>query len=152
MCIRDRSELMRYVIYKGKEKQVSIADEVKYIEDYIQLQQIRLAKKLDFKFEKSIEDESLQVPPLLFINLIENAFKHGIEPAEKDCFLHLSMKSTKSGFSFLCENSFEEKGVDEEGTGLKNLKRRLELLYPDNHELEIAESRNTYKVNLKISL
>ena len=146
------SELMRYVIYKGKEKEVPLAEEVKYIEDYIQLQQIRLAKNLDYKFEKSIEDESIQVPPLLFINLIENAFKHGIEPAEGDCFLQLSMKSTKSGLSFTCENSFEEREVDEAGTGLKNLRRRLELLFPDNHELEVKESENTYKVNLEISL
>ena len=145
------SELMRYVIYKGKEKQVSIADEVKYIEDYIQLQQIRLAKNLDFKFEKSIEDKSLQVPPLLFINLIENAFKHGIEPAEGDCFLQLSLKSEKNKLHFTCENSFEEREATRVGTGLKNLKRRLELRFPERHELNISENEDTFKATLALN-
>lgn len=145
------SELMRYVIYKGKEQEVALKNEVKYIEDYIQLQQIRLAKKLDFKFEKNIDNLDMKVPPLLFINLIENAFKHGIEPAEGDCFLHLSLKSIDGNLTFVCKNSFEEKEKTTDGTGLKNLKRRLELRFPEKHELEISESKNTFTANLKIT-
>ncbi|MCO6480151.1 MAG: histidine kinase, partial [Phaeodactylibacter sp.] len=83
------SELMRYVIYNGREESAALAEEVKYIEDYIRLQQIRLHKHLDFRFEKDIADEKLRIPPLLFIILVENAFKHGIEPAEEACSLHL---------------------------------------------------------------
>ena len=81
------SELMRYVIKRGKEEVVPILEEIKYIEDYVWLQNIRLHKKLDFSFEKNIDDLSLKIPPLLFINLVENAFKHGIEPAEEDLSL-----------------------------------------------------------------
>ena len=145
------SELMRYVIYKGKEKEVALADEVKYIEDYIQLQQIRLAKNLDFKFEKTIDDPSVRVPPLLFINLVENAFKHGIEPAEGDCFLHLELKSADGNLSFVCKNSFEEREDATTGTGLKNLRRRLELRFPERHKLEILEVKNTFNATLKIT-
>ena len=72
------SELMRYTIYKGQEERVSIAQELKYLEDYIDLQQIRLKKPLRLEFNKQINNERVQLAPLLFIVLVENAFKHGI--------------------------------------------------------------------------
>lgn len=145
------SELMRYVIYKGKEESVKLKEEVKYIEDYIQLQQIRLHKKLDFKFEKNIDNHDLRIPPLLFIILIENAFKHGIEPAEKECFLHLKLESDEQGLIFICKNSFEEKTKGGNGIGLNNLNRRLALRFPNQHSLQIDETENTFQTTLKIS-
>lgn len=144
------SELMRYVIYKGKENLVSLEEEVKYIEDYIQLQQIRLHKKLDFHFEKEILDPTLQIPPLLFITFVENAFKHGIEPAEGACFLHLNLKSTKNYLIFICENSVEEQVTIEPGIGLENLKRRMELRFPKQHQLHIEQKEQAYFARLKI--
>lgn len=146
------SELMRYTIYKGKEESVKLSEEVKYIEDYIQLQQIRLHKKLDFRFEKNLEDKSIKIPPLLFINLVENAFKHGIEPAENDTLLHLSLTSTTEELSFTCVNSVEEETKENGGTGLKNLRRRLELRFPNKHKLETKITKNTYTAKLKIDL
>jgi hypothetical protein len=145
------SELMRYTIYKGKEESVKLAEEVKYIEDYIQLQQIRLHKNLDFKFEKEIEDASIDIPPLLFINLVENAFKHGIEPAEGDCFLHLSLQTDENELVFICKNSIEGKSEETQGVGLKNLRRRLELRFPNLHRLEVEKSKQDYCVSLTIS-
>lgn len=146
------SELMRYVIYKGKEESVKIKEEVKYIEDYIQLQQIRLHKKLDYKFEKDSLNQELQIPPLLFIVLIENAFKHGIEPSENECFLHLKLTNEDNDLVFICKNSFEEKPIGEKGIGLDNLKRRLALRFPNQHHLEIKEMENTFETILKINL
>lgn len=146
------SELMRYTIYKGKEESVKLSEEVKYIEDYIQLQQIRLHKKLDFHFEKNLEDSSIEIPPLLFINLVENAFKHGIEPAEKKSLLHLSLTSNSEALVFTCVNSIEEKTEENNGTGLKNLRRRLELRFPNRHQLETKITKNTYTSKLKIDL
>jgi len=146
------AELMRYVIYKGKEKTVLLIEELKYIEDYIQLQQIRLHKQLDYRFEKNISNESLLIPPLLFINLIENAFKHGIEPATKDCFLHLSLKSQEQQLIFTCTNSFEEQKDHQEGTGLKNLRRRLELLFPNQHKLTTNINQKVFEASLTIHL
>lgn len=146
------SELMRYVIYKGKEKHVFIKEEVKYIEDYVQLQQIRLAKKLDFKFEKSIDNEHLNIPPLLFITFVENAFKHGVEPAENECFLHLSLKTEGNQLTFVCKNSLEEQANELSGIGLKNLKRRLELRFPKAHLMTMEERENQFIATLKITL
>ncbi len=145
------SELMRYTIYKGKEEGVKLSEEVKYIEDYIQLQKIRLHKKLDFRFEKNLEDSSIDIPPLLFINLVENAFKHGIEPAEGDCFLHLSLQADENELVFICKNSVEGKVEESSGVGLKNLRRRLELRFPNRHQLEVEEFEENYSVRLAIS-
>lgn len=146
------SELMRYVIYKGKEEFVYLHEEIKYIEDYLDLQKIRLHKKLDLIFEKNIIDANLKIPPLMFITLIENAFKHGIEPSEKECFLHIKLKTTQDALIFICENSLEEVPKESKGIGLSNLKRRLELRFPNQHEIEVERKENCYKVILKIEL
>lgn len=146
------SELMRYVIYKGKEDWVSLEEEVKYIEDYIQLQQIRLHKKMDFRFEKNVKDKTVNIPPLLFITFVENAFKHGIEPAENPCFLHLFLKSDNAQLTFVCENSFEEIQQKEDGIGLKNLRRRLDLRFDGKHNLEIVENKEVFRATMDIPL
>lgn len=145
------SELMRYVIYRGKEEQVSLEEEIKYIEDYVQLQQIRLHKQLDFQFEKDLSDPIPNVAPLLFIVLVENAFKHGIEPAEKPCYLHLNLRSRDGQIEFVCENAVEQASDTEGGIGLENLRRRLALLYPDRHQLQIEAGPDCYKVNLRLN-
>ncbi|MEM1124792.1 MAG: sensor histidine kinase, partial [Bacteroidota bacterium] len=148
--IMQLSELMRYVIYKGKENFVTLKEEIKYIEDYVQLQQIRLHKNLDFRFDKTIDDPDLAIPPLLFITFVENAFKHGIEPAENDCYLHLSLEVTHQILVFTCENSVEEKNTALAGIGQENLRRRMALRFPNAHEIKIEERNKSYKATLKI--
>ena len=146
------AELMRYVIYKGKEDWVLLKEEIKYIEDYIELQQIRLHKPFDFQFEKDILDENVKIPPLLFITFVENAFKHGIEPAEKACFLHLYLKVDDRDLRFVCNNSFERQTLKKEGIGLKNLKRRLALRFATKHKVEIEKEKGIFKAVLEIKL
>lgn len=146
------SELMRYVIYKGKEEFVPLKEEIKYIEDYIDLQRIRLHKKLDYKFDINTIDGQQQIPPLLFITFVENAFKHGIEPAEGNCYLHLSLISDQNNLEFTVVNSIEDSLDVDSGIGLTNLKRRLELRYPNQHSLETSEHNNQYRATLKLKL
>ncbi|MFK7948600.1 MAG: sensor histidine kinase [Saprospiraceae bacterium] len=144
------SELMRYVIYKGKEESVKLEEEINYIEDYCELQQIRLHKNLDFRFTQNVEDETIKIPPLLFIILVENAFKHGIEPAENTCYLHLNLESDQNGLTFTCENSYEDENDKPKGIGLDNLRKRLALRYPNQYSLEIIDDENIYKTILKL--
>lgn len=146
------SELMRYVIYRGKEETVPLAEEVRHIEDYIRLQMLRMYKPLDFKFEQQIADEHIKVPPLLFIVLVENAFKHGIEPAERESFLHICLTSNEQGLTFACENSVEERPERSPGVGLSNLRRRLALRFPDRHELTLEAHEQSFKATLKLDL
>ncbi|MES2419018.1 MAG: sensor histidine kinase [Bacteroidota bacterium] len=147
------SELMRYTIYKGQEDRVTIAQELKYIEDYIDLQQIRLKKPMRFNFEKHISNGELQIAPLLLIVLIENAFKHGIEVADDTAFLNLSLNCTSQELVFNCENSVEpEESTKKPGIGLDNLKKRLNLLYPDAHTLDITSNSTIFRVQLHLKI
>lgn len=147
------AELMRYTIYKGQQDRVSLQQELSYIEDYIQLQQIRLKKPLKFNFEKDVADENLQIAPLLLIVLVENAFKHGIEPAENGAFLNLRLKSDQKKLYFSCENSIEEHSTTKaSGIGLANLTKRLALVYPEKSFLKINQGENQYHAELEIKL
>jgi sensor histidine kinase YesM len=147
------SELMRYTIYKGQEKTVKLSQELDYIEDYIQLQQIRLRKTLHFEFEKHIANDQIDIAPLLLIVFIENAFKHGIEPAEDAAILKLLITCNDRELTFSCENSFDPEEINQtRGIGLDNLRKRLELLYPNHYTLHIQPIGNIFKAELKLKL
>jgi sensor histidine kinase YesM len=146
------SELMRYVIYKGKEDKVKLGEELKYIEDFMNLQQMRLKNPVQLSFKKEIENEEQTLAPLLLIVFVENAFKHGIETAEETAFLHIHLKMAGKQLFFSCENSFEKENEEERGIGLNNLQRRLDLLYPGKHLLNTAVKNHTFKAELQIDL
>jgi len=155
------AELMRYVVYRGKESYVLCSEEAKYFEDYINLQSIRLHNHLAVDVQINIEDSQAKISPLLLIILVENAFKHGIEPAAEDCFLKISLHVTTETLTFSCENSVElddkeaDKTKSEEikfGVGLENLQRRLNLLYLNNHQLILQPTSTSFMAKLKISL
>jgi len=147
------SELMRYTIYKGQEKRVKLAQELDYVEDYIQLQKISLRKTLHFEFEKHITNDQIDIAPLLLIVFIENAFKHGIEPAEDAATLKLLLTSNDTELTFSCENSFDPEEINKStGIGLDNLRKRLELLYPNHYTLHIQSIGNIFKAVLNLRL
>jgi LytS/YehU family sensor histidine kinase len=147
------SELMRYVIYRAKEERVALHEEVKYLKDYLDLQRIRLYQDADIEFTVSMENPDLKIPPLLFIILVENAFKHGIEPSVGECFLELKLTEMDGEINFSCRNSLETKAaanVRSGGIGLQNLHRRLELLYPGEYDIQVNTQPDEYCVRLNI--
>jgi len=147
------SGLMRFVIYKGKENFVSIKEETAYLQDYLDLQTLRLHKEAAINFTKVITNEELPIAPMLLITLLENAFKHGIEPAEEACFLHAHLEVTEEAILFSCHNSRPPDLLPTPpGIGLHNLRRRLELLYPERHELTLQETATDYHATLTIRL
>ena len=146
------AEMMRYTIYEGEKKRVSIKDEISYLENYIELHKIRYKNEVLFEFNHPI-DPSITVAPLLFINLLENAFKHGIETLTEKAFIKMTLSNDNEFIYFTIKNNFDE-NINEKssGIGLINLKRRLSLLYPKTHRLEISKEKNTYMVLLKVSV
>lgn len=146
------SELMRYVIYRAKEAEVAVSEEVKYIEDYIQLQQIRLKHQPEIQFTKDIHESTPRIAPLLLIVLVENAFKHGVEPAEEKSRLHLQLLTTATSVHFSCINSYEQETGNGAGIGLQNLERRLQLLYPGKHQLKTEKENHIFKAELELDL
>jgi len=142
------SDMMRYSIYEGEKDKVTLKEEVEYLKNYIALHKMRYHKSIDVKFNIDIE-EDYKVLPLLFIILLENAFKHGVENLRKNAYVYVSMTTKENNIYFEIENNFDESQLSEEpGIGLKNLKRRLELVYPGNI-LFIEAYGNYTKIYLK---
>ncbi|MFV9550862.1 sensor histidine kinase [Algibacter sp. PT7-4] len=145
------SDMMRYTIYEGEKEQVALQDEITYLNNYIQLHKIRYKKSVDIRFNHNI-DTCLTVAPLLFIILLENAFKHGVETLSENAYIHINLYDDKNHICFDIENNFDEKEIaSSKGIGLENLKRRLSLLYKNQHDFTVEKSANTYKATLKIS-
>lgn len=146
------SEMMRYTIYEGEKKYVTIKDEITYLENYIELHKIRYKKSVLITFNHTI-DQGLTITPLLFINLLENAFKHGVDTLREDAFVKINLTNDANTIYFSIENNFDEKKKNHsKGIGQENLKRRLSLLYPKKHTLEFTRQNNIYKATLKISI
>lgn len=144
------SDMMRYTIYKGKEDVVILKDEIRYLENYIELHKIRYQKKVAILFTHDV-DESLKVVPLLFIILLENAFKHGVEKMRENAFVHIRIQSKGKQLFFRIENSFDELTTNQQnGIGLENLKKRLDHTYHNKYELIIEEKESIYKVQLNL--
>lgn len=148
------SQMMHFTIYEGRKNTVSVADEVEYLQNFIELHQIRYDHPVDIRFETDIEDDKQRIPPLLFINLLENAFKHGVETLSQGEFIHFKLITNKQGIEFNIENNFDPdvKPKRKGGIGLTNLARRLELLFPERHEFENVKHQNIYQSRVKIDL
>lgn len=147
------SDMMRYSIYEGQNDWVSLGEEIIYLENYMDLHRMRYHKEIAIRFDVEVEDSNVKIMPLLFIIMVENAFKHGVEKLRKDAFVHIHLKATQKLIDFEIENNFDPEEVDDiEGIGLKNLKQRLELVYLNKYELVSSKKGSVYKVQLKLSL
>lgn len=148
------SEIMRYMIYESNAPEVSLSREIKYLEDYIDLQHLRLSKKVEVKFEVTGQPENLLIAPVLLVPFVENAFKHGVSYIDKS-FIFINMEVKENSISFTTRNSLfvrKEDISESSGLGLENVKKRLNLLYPDRHTLLIERDNGEFMVNLKIIL
>ena len=145
------SDLMRFTIYYSSKESVMLKDEVSYLINFIDLQTARYHKEIDLNFEKTIKNSDASVAPLLFINLLENAFKHGVEKATDNAYVHVKLIEDDTKISFTVKNNYDAEDTSEnEGIGLKNLKDRLNLLYPNSHKLCNSMEENIYTTTLEI--
>lgn len=153
------SDGFRYLFHEGQQEYVSLQREVQHIKDYIHLQEERLSDKVEVYFSTEINDSKKQIAPLLLIPFVENAFKYTSLLKGENHQIHISIKVSENDFSFHCTNPFDSARQQEvdlswaaSGVGITNVKRRLELLYPQRHHLEIEEEYNCYRVKLAIKL
>jgi two-component system sensor histidine kinase AlgZ len=145
------SDMMRYSIYDGQKSSVTIAEEVEYLKNYIELHKMRYHKEIAIQFNTDIYDETAKVMPLLFIILLENAFKHGVENLHESAFVNVNLIANQQEIHFTVENNFDAEAItNETGIGLKNLKRRLELVYPKKHSVSFTSENQVYKSQLTI--
>lgn len=147
------SKLMRFMLFEAKRKTINLLEEVKILEDYIELEKVRFSKKLTVTFEKSIDDDTQQIAPLILLPFVENAFKHGSSESRFNSFVNITLTVDNGILGFEVENSVEESAQSSERTriGLANIKRQLELVYPE-HELRLERGDKTFYVSLKFKL
>jgi len=147
------SDMMRYSIYDGQKEMVRLEEEIAYLKNYIELHKMRYHKKIDISFNTDIQKSNCQVLPLLFIILVENAFKHGVENLRQGAFVNMEMLAQEKRIYFRVENNYDpEHSTSSNGIGLKNLKRRLELVYSEKHKLSFSTKENIYQAELTINL
>lgn len=146
------SKMMRYMVKKSSLKKVALKQEITFLEDFIGLQKLRLASaiRVDFLINGTIENQ--EIAPLLLITIVENTFKHGIQyqPPEP-ILINLIIKLNQ--LTLTTHNVLKKKNLSENtGTGLDNLQKRLTYLYPNRHELKIANTNQLFEVTLIIDL
>ena len=148
------SDMLRYQLYEVKGTRIPIEKELSYLKDYVDLQKLRKDENYSVEFNCSPEVKGFSIEPLLLIPFVENAFKHISHKPGKANFVKLDISRSNGQFNFTVENSKEAERTTEVhgGIGLNNVKRRLELLYPEKHELSISNKDSSYKVDLKLKI
>ena len=150
--IHSLSEMLRYVIYDCETPKVPIEKEVNYIENFIDLFKLRSSNPFNITFINELENTSTEVAPMLFIIFIENAFKHSGIEKRGETFVDIKLQSVADTIVFSVENSLPKEIIIKDkssGIGLQNAKKRLEISYPNKHELNI-EKGPTFKIVLKL--
>lgn len=148
------SDLLRYALYDSEADKVSLADEMEFMSNYVDLMALRCNQLTTVTKEFQLPQGTVEVAPLLFISLVENAFKHGVN-ARYPSFVQVGMSYADGIITFRCRNSlFEKQGADHigSGIGLENMKRRLELLYPGRYTYRQNADTDTYVVEVKLKV
>lgn len=147
------SRLLQFMLYETKKPSIKIGDEIKMLDNYIELQKIRYDDRLSISFLREIDEEREHVSPLLLLPFLENAFKHGIGESRFKSFINIDMQLKNSVLNFNIENTNENYNsqIVDENIGFKNVKRQLELMYKD-YDIDVQNDPELFKVSLRINL
>jgi LytS/YehU family sensor histidine kinase len=147
------SAIMRYILTETKYDWVPIQSEIDFLNDYIELQKVRLTDNVELNVNINGTITNQKVAPLLFIPFVENAFKYGVSTVENS-FIHINLNIKENSIVFSVENSIAANAgntlTETTGIGIKNVERRLALLYPHMHKLTIEKEKNTFRVTLTL--
>ncbi|PIB34658.1 hypothetical protein BFP72_04150 [Reichenbachiella sp. 5M10] len=153
------SELMSYVIYDAKQKRVPLVNEIKHIQNYLDLEMLRYGDRIEIDLAISGDIEGKVIPPVLLLPFIENSFKHGTKVDSDIIPIDISLDVTDNILTFSTENLkpntvIPDNGLEtyKHGVGMTNTKRRLNLVYGESHQLDIVETDEKYKIVLKIPI
>ena len=150
--ILELSKMMRFILYEGDKKGVPLTREFDFIRNYVTLMRLRFTDKVRINMELPTQVPDKQIPPLMLITFIENAFKHGIS-YQHESFIDVKAEIEGDQLHFSCRNSKAEKANEEKGgVGLANVRQRLHLLYDNNYTLKIQDNPDIYNVQLTIPL
>lgn len=154
--ILELSGVLRYMLYECQEDYVALPKEVEQLENFINLSEMQIEERGTVNFSSQNIQLGYEIAPLILVVFIENAFKHSTASQADNISIDVNLKLLDGGrLEFVCENSFQPQSNTESlshGIGLENVKKRLELIYPNAHELNIQNNNNVYKVRLTIDL
>lgn len=149
------SDLLRYILHEGNKPLVSLDKELKMIDDYMLLEQIRYGDRLDINKEVPIEPMGLTIAPLLLLPFVENCFKHGTSQMLEQAWIRLAIDIEGNTLKMTLINAkipVKDDNKPVSGLGISNVRKRLELLYPGLHELTIREEEDVFIVKLTVHL
>ncbi|OQP53613.1 sensor histidine kinase [Niastella populi] len=146
------SKLLRFILYGSKRNVITIADELKVLDDYIALEKMRY-ERLTIHFHREIDDPTNKIAPLLLLPFVENAFKHGASESRFDSFIRIDVQLRQGRLTFKIENTKEDNTTAEirDNIGLRNVRRQLELMY-NEYDLQLQNEPGTFSVQLFINL
>lgn len=147
------SKLLRFMLYESRKDRIPLADEIRMVEDYLELERIRYNERLSIEFSKKIDDPTQDIAPLLLLPFIENAFKHGASETRFDSFIKIDIVLEKGVLYFFIENTKDDTGETgvTENIGLSNVRRQLELMY-NEHTLQVENKKDRFIVQLTVNL
>jgi len=151
------SSLMRYILYESSQDYVPLQNEIDCVIDYLEIQNLRIEdSEPGIRFDLKGEVGEKQIAPLIFLPLVENAFKHGMKGSVDTQFINISMDMSDTHIVFHIKNNkgsaVKIKNEIEGGIGLENIRKRLNLIYPSRHSMNVKDSKQEFEVELKIQL
>lgn len=155
--IAQLTSLMRYSIYESQTEYIELHREVTYLENYLKLQQLRFTAgdAVTIRFEVENENPNVRIAPMLLINFVENAFKHGVS-LKQPSFITINLRTAEEQINFTVENTVhrqnKEGAVAHAGFGLEHTKKLLQMQYPQRHTLQVTEANGIYKIYLQLKL
>ncbi len=151
------SELLDYLLYKGDLQRISLEKELHLLDNYLALEKLRCGERLDVSVHVRGNTDDKQIAPMLILPFVENCFKHGVNAGIEKAWVHVDLALDEAWMNLEVENSkspgtpvSEKSGGS--GIGLKNVRRRLDLVYPGQYELETRDLGNSYRVRLSLNL
>lgn len=148
------SEIMRYILYQSAEQKVPLQQEAAFLRNYVEIERIRHHQHISISFDVQGINDTARIEPLLLLPFIENAFKHGAREAVDKGSVAIVLCLVEKDLTLQVANSKPEGRMDSNpsGIGLQNVKKRLELLYPNRHQLQVSENEQNYEMNLNLKL
>ncbi len=148
------SKIMRFMLYDCRAPRIAVSDEAKVIRDYIELEKLRYNERLKVQYEEHIAPPGGFIAPLLLLPFVENSFKHGASgtTGQVEIFVRLNMEDNTLDFEVVNTVDTDAPPPRTEGIGLKNVRRQLELLYPNRYELFTGRENGKYRAHLKVQL
>lgn len=148
------SDILRYVLYEANSGKVDLQKELQHVHDFVELEQLRLGNRISVDMDLAEPLQDFQIEPMLYLTLVENAFKHGAQNELNEGWVKIKGLSTADGYSLFVENSVAPKVQAKlpGGIGLTNLRKRLDLIYQGKYQCDVSQDEHRYSVSLILTL